>query len=197
MAQTDNSFLTDKIFIRVNHLPDKKEIYVLDCFAGKGKIWKNVVSLVDKKIKRLPIEFKDGVGFHLPGNNMAWMGTIDLTKFDVIDLDAYGVPYEQLKAVFESGYSGAVFVTFIQSLFGVMPRGLMESVGVSGKMLEKCPTLFYKSGWEYFLDWLYQNGVRQIVHRPHARKHYLYFNCAGLCTEDCNTHSEGRAVNRA
>jgi hypothetical protein len=184
MVRTDNSYLADKVYIRVNHLPKKDTIYLLDCYAGKGMVWKNVASLTDVKIKRLSIDFKDGIGFHLPGNNLAYLQSMDLNKFDMIDLDAYGVPYEQLKLLFERGYKGIVFVTFIQSVFGVIPHGLLVDIGIKQEMIEKCPTLFYRSGWEYFLDWLSSHGVQRIAHRSKGRKHYLVFNCADGCTSD-------------
>lgn len=181
MAQTDNSFIADKIALRCNHLPDKETITVLDCFGGKGVIWKGCVTKSDKKIRRLAIDTrKDEISFHLPGSNMAYLDTLDLSKFDAIDLDAYGVPYEQLKSLFRRGYKGAVFVTFIQSVFGAIPDGLLIDIGIPADMVNRCPSLFYGTGWEFFLDWLALNGVRTIYHRSHDRKHYLYFSGAGL-----------------
>lgn len=181
MAQTDNSYIADKIALRCNHLPDKETITVLDCFGGKGVIWKGCVTKSGKKIRRLAIDTrKDEIGFHLPGSNMAYLDTLDLSRFDVIDLDAYGVPYEQLKMLFRRGYKGAIFVTFIQTVMGAMPHGLLYDVGIPKEMIEKCPTIFYGSGWLYFLDWLAMNGVKKISHRSHDRKHYLYFSGAEL-----------------
>jgi len=178
-TKTDNSYAADKVALRAAHLPGADTVTVLDCYGGKGVLWKGVANKTKKRVRRLAIDVrKDDIGFHLPGSNMAYLGTMDLSPFDVIDLDAYGVPCEQLKTLFERGYTGGVFVTFIQSIFGAMPNGLLTDLGIPAEMIEKCPTLFYGSGWEYFLDWLGMHGVKTIIHRSHARKHYLYFHCA-------------------
>lgn len=193
----DNSFLTDKVYLRANHLPDGDVITVLDCFAGKGHIWKNVVHLTGRKIRRLAMDYKDGLGFHLPGNNLAWMPSLDLNYFDVIDLDAYGVPYQQLKLIFDADYRGVVFVTFIQSVFGGIPHDLLVDVGVSEDMIKKCPTLFYKSGWSYFLDWLAMRGVSKIWRRSFHKKYYVCFNAAEKCVSDLGSLQARKAAGHA
>jgi len=177
MAQTkktNNSYFGNKVELRCNYLPENP--VVLDCYAGAGLIWKAVEYKTGIKIKYVGIDVIDyGVGFYLTGDNMSYLQTMDLTRFNVIDLDAYGVPYEQLKTIFGRGYSGRVFVTFIQSLYGQMPVGLLEEIGFTNGMVEKIPTLFGKNGWNYFIEWLALNGVRAITHRSNGRKHYLTF----------------------
>jgi len=181
MAQTkktNNSYLGNKVELRINHIPEKT--VVLDCFGGKGLIWKAVEKITGKTVKRIGIDKIDyDTGFFLDGDNLAFMKTIDLSKFNVIDLDAYGVPYEQLKILFERNYSGVVFVTFIQSIFGMIPKMLLVDIGFTEKMIVRCPTLFGKRGWQYFLEWLALKGVRAVTHRSHNRKHYLVFKING------------------
>jgi len=178
MAQTkktNNSYLGNKIELRCRHLPDL--ISVLDCYGGSGAIWTGVQSKTQRKIRRIGIDKIDyGVGFYLDGDNMAFLQNANLNKFTVIDLDAYGVPYEQLKVLFKRGYHGRVFVTFIQSLYGQMPIGLLEDIGFTHDMVSEIPTLFGKRGWQYFLEWLALNGVRAVTHRSRGRKHYLTFD---------------------
>lgn len=174
-TKTDNSYERDKAALRVSMLPDG-EVSVLDCYAGRGVVWKAVEKLSGRKIKRLPIDIRaDDIGFHLPGSNVGWLKSIDLRKYTIVDLDAYGVPYEQLQILFDRRYSGLVFVTFIQSVMGRMPSGLLESVGFSRTQIEKAPTLLGHRGWQYFLQYLALNGVSQITHRSAKRKHYLGF----------------------
>jgi len=194
-TKTDNSYLDDKVFLRAGHLPSKDKIFLLDCYAGKGRIWKKVAVVSKARIMRLAIDFKDDVGFHLPGDNLAWMQSFDLSRFDVIDLDAYGVPYKQLKIILESGYRGVVFVTFIQSVFGVLPHEMLMDIGISQDMIEKCPTLFYRSGWLYFKNWLAMNGVPKIYHRSAGRKHYLCFSCAEESASDYDIQQAGTFAN--
>lgn len=177
MAQTkktNNSYLGNKVDLRINNLPENP--VVLDCFGGAGIIWTAIESKTGKKINRIGIDKIDyGIGFYLDGNNLAYLKTIDLTKFNVVDLDAYGVPYEQIKILFDRHYSGVVFVTFIQSIFGQMPKMLLQDIGFDENMIKSCPTLFGKRGFEYFLEWLAKNGVRTVTHRSNSRKHYLAF----------------------
>jgi hypothetical protein len=173
--KTNNTYLADRVALRAGHLP-KGDIYVLDCFAGKGLIWRAVQELTGRRIDTLPIDVNPDSGFRLPGDNKAYLDTLDLETFNVIDLDAYGVPYEQLRIVFDREYHGAVFVTFIQSIYGQMPIGLLEDVGFSRDMIEKIPTLFGERGWDYFLEWLALRGIKKLWHRSHSRKHYLFFN---------------------
>lgn len=199
MAQTskaDNSYLVDKIKLRIEHLPQSDKITVLDCFAGFGLIWKAIEKQTSKDVMVLPIDVRKAqIGFRLPGNNRDFLSTLDLSRFDVIDLDAYGVPYEQLKTIFRRGYRGNVFVTFIQSIMNQMPYGLLVDIGFSEAMIKKTPTLFGKRGWWYFKQWLALNGVTEIYHRSHHSKHYLYFNCSGARATDYDNQPEDISAN--
>lgn len=198
MARTNNSFLADKVALRAGHLPDGK-VRVLDCFAGEEKIWKAVRKITGKKIISLPIDTKeyDEAAFHLPGDNRAYLQSIDLKKFDVIDLDAYGVPFDQLELVFESGFQGIVFVTFNQWMLGSLPFAMLRAIGFTDEIIKKCPILFAKRGWKYFLEYLSLRGVTKIWHRSHDRRHYLGFNCAGVSGAGCGSQQVDRAANHA
>ena len=193
MVQTNNSYLSDKVALRMNHIPDKERLRVLDCYGGEGKIWTAVKKLTGRKITVLPIEIKEynNASFHLPGDNRSYLQTLDLSKFDVIDLDAYGTPIEQLETLFERNYKGVVFVTFIQSIMGMLPYVLLRAVGFTDEMVKKCPTLFGKSGWKYFCEYLSLRGVKTIWHRYHARKHYIGFSCAGQSSAGCDNQQGG------
>lgn len=179
MAQTTkktfNSYLADKVALRYKNIPRTGEINVLDCYGGKGIIWRAVRLMTGREINVLSIDVENNDGFFMPGDNRSFLSIIDLSRFNVVDLDAYGIPYDQLKILFERGYKGHVFVTFIQSLYGQMNKGMLADIGFSNEMVEKIPTLFAKSGWSYFCEWLALQGVETIRVRSHSRKHYLYF----------------------
>lgn len=174
-TKTQNSYLGNKIGLRMHDLPEHP--VVLDCFSGEGLIWDAIEKISGRHIKRVGIDKQDwNVGFYLPGDNIKFLMSMDLSRFGIIDLDAYGVPYEQLKILFGRNYHGRVFVTFIQSIYGQMPHGMLEDIGFTREMIKLCPTLFGKNGWGYFLEWLSTNGVRTIRHRSHSGKHYLVFD---------------------
>jgi len=174
-VQTDNSFLFDKIMLRINNLPLKNEIYVLDCFAGEGKIWNYIKNKIKKKFYILSIDKKNFNKIYLKGDNLKYLKNLPLEKFDVIDFDAYGVPYNQLKIIFQKKINAVVFITFIQSLYGGLPINMLEEIGYNKNMIKKIPTLFFKNGLKKFKLFLAQNGVKKIKIRSFRNKHYLCF----------------------
>jgi hypothetical protein len=72
-----------------------RDAYVFDAFAGNGvmfdSVWKDAEYYVGCDLK-----WERGTGRSLfVGDNRRVMRTIDLGKFNVFDLDAYGFPWEQ------------------------------------------------------------------------------------------------------
>ena len=173
--KTDNSFLQDKIELRLNHLPDKEKIYILDCYAGDGIIWNKIKNHSNKQIKILGIDRENKKGVYLKGDNRKFLKTMDLKKFDVIDMDSYGVPYEQLRIIFDRGFKGVVFVTFIQSVMGQLPRRMLYEVGYTKRMIDNIPSLFNRNGIEKFKRYLYLHGIDRVFMRNSGRKYYLSF----------------------
>lgn len=100
-AQTDNSYFDAKIKLRIDHLPNKKFLSVLDLFGGDGLIWNEIIKQSGKDITVLRMDIKlDKPGVYLKGDNLKFLKVMDLNQFDIIDVDAYGVPYAQLKEIF-------------------------------------------------------------------------------------------------
>ena len=185
-CQTDNSFFTDKVNLRLRHLPDKKHIRVLEAYCGDGKIWNEIKTKTNKQIDILRVDKKENSkGVYLIGDNRKYLMSLNLGQYDIIDLDAYGVPFSQLEIIFDyfdkiNNTRGVVcFVTFIQTMFGCLPKKMLYSVGYSRAMIEKCPALFYMKGFEKFKRYLYLRGVRHISSMSAGRKHYLYFKING------------------
>lgn len=176
VTKTDNTYFADKVLLRINNLPKGKCISVLDCFGGMGRTWKAVSGISDKKIVRTPIDQRNDLKhFHLHGDNVKVMAGMDLKSFQVIDLDAYGLPVDQLQVLFNQKYTGIVFVTFIQSMMGRLSKKMLIDIGFSDDMIKKSPTLCSRGGFNYFLQWLSINGVTKIRHRSKNRKHYVAF----------------------
>jgi len=158
-----------KIQLRLDHLPDKRSLKVLDAFAGHGSIWTKVRAarpLVSFDV--LSVE-KRG---YLPGqvaiDNVRLMRSLDLAKFDVIDLDGFGFPYRQLCEVFRQRPTGAVvYVTCPMGQAGLttLPFGIMESLGYTRAMLAKCRTLCLRGQWGKVKAWLALQGVTRLFDR--------------------------------
>jgi hypothetical protein len=173
--KTFYSYLADKVWLRARNIP-KGEVNVLDCFAGKGTIWRAVQLVTGREINTLPIDTTNSDGFfYLPGDNRSFLSIIDLSRFNVVDLDAYGSPYDQLKILFDRGYKGSVFVTHISFDFGSTHLAMLKEIGFPNEMVNKIHSLFQKNGWEYFKEYLALHGVKTIRVRSHQRKHYLFF----------------------
>lgn len=173
--KTNNSYLEAKVTLRLNNLPDKKEILVLDAYAGKGKIWKLVKKRSDKKIRVLSIDKEPHPNVDIVCDNLKVLAGIALDKFDVIDLDAYGVPFAQMQILFNHKYSGTVFVTYIQSLYGNLPHGILKQAGFTKSMLDKCQTIFTKKPLEVLEQYLMSNKIKHYSIKSLDRKHYLCF----------------------
>lgn len=176
--KTDNSHLIEKIELRLESLSfiKKSNINILEAYSGDGKIWKEVQKQTKKNLNILKIEVKDNKkGIYLKGDNAKFMPLFNFENYDIIDLDAYGVPYQQLKAIFQKQFKGIVHVTFIQSGMGSLPNGLLKDIGYTESMIKKCRTLFSKNGMEKMQNFLYQNNVRQITGYFIDRKNYFYF----------------------
>jgi len=175
MQGTDNSHLCAKVKLRAKYIPDE-DIKVLDAFGGYGKVWNEVIKVTGRKnICRVGFDKQIRPGC-IRGDNRKWMAGMNLNLFNVIDLDAYGIPFDQMQILFLNKYKGYVFFTFIQSMHGGIPIGLLSANGITKKMREQCPTIFSQIGWTLWLDWLAMNGIKKLYHVTFDRKHYGFFS---------------------
>lgn len=150
---------------------------MLDCFSGHGWVWGAVQAATNTSITVTQLDKReDKTGAYLKGNSLKFLKTMDLSKFDLIDLDAYGTPIQELEVIFEKKYKGVVHVTFIQSVLGKLPTKMLTDLGYTAEMITKCPTLFNKNGFEKLCKWLKTKGLNDILYIQLKRKSYLYFN---------------------
>jgi len=176
--KTDNSFTAEKVQLRVNslNLIKKNEVNVLEAFAGDGIIWSMVQKQTDKKINILKIEMKGNKkGVYLTGDNQKFLPLFNFENYDIIDLDAYGVPYNQLEVVFLKKFKGVVHCTFIQSGMGNLPNGLLIKIGYTKEMIGKIRSIFNKNGLEKMKSYLSKHKVKEITGCFLERKNYFYF----------------------
>jgi len=178
-VQTDNSYLAAKVELRAEHLPSGP-VRVLDCYAGTGRIWREVRRRCpQRRIRVTGIDTRRLPGIYLRGDNRKFLGAMDLEPFNVIDLDAYGVPFQQMDILFgrRRGTAKTVFVTFIQTVMGRLPDGLLRALGYTDSMCRKCPTLLCRDGLAKIKAYLSIRGVTEIVRYSSGdgRKYYLSF----------------------
>jgi len=177
--KTDNSYLEQKIKLRIDtiNLVNKKNIHVLDCFAGKGLIWNEVKKqFPEHDIRILQIEkVKNKNKLALQGDNLKVMKSLNLKQFDIIDLDAYGIPYKQLKEIFNQHYKGYVHVTAIQSGMGALPKDMLKELGFTEEMYKKIKSIFNVNGVKKLENYLYLYGIESVTGFYIDRKSYFYF----------------------
>lgn len=177
VLKTDNSYFIEKVQLRIDSLPDKKEIFVLDCFAGTGRIWNEVKMQSGKNIQILSIEKEAGKNkTALVGSNLKYLNVLELSKFDIIDLDAYGFPYSQLRIIIKRKFKGIIHVTAIQSGMGQLPKGLLIELGYTEKMLKKIHSIFNANGINKLKNYLYLHGYKVVTGYFIGRKNYFYIN---------------------
>lgn len=180
-TKTDNHFTADKVRLRADMTAHLDTIRVLDAFGGHGVVWGAVARLTGKKIERVPVDKRLDLELpHLHGDNLKVVQGLYLGDFDVVDLDAYGVAADLIKLVVqEKKFAGTVFITFVQSMTGIMPKLISTDLGLPPSLSRECPSLISRRGWEFFKAWLAGMGIEQIQHRSWSRKHYLGFYANG------------------
>lgn len=141
----DNTDRGEKIEIRRRILAElKTSPSVLDCFAGEGKIYRacyqemQYVGLDKKGIK-------DG-RIIVTVDNIKYLRSADLKRFNVFDLDAYGSPWYQFLIILKrrsvlADEQIAIFLTDglrFQAALGDLPHGLKPYCGIPQKMRIPC-----------------------------------------------------------
>lgn len=178
--QTDNSHFDLKIKLRLIAIKEYglKNISVLDAYSGDGRIWYEIQKLHPFPISLTRIDIKrDRRGVYICGDNCKILSSLDLAKYDIIDLDAYGVPFYQLEEIFRKHVESIIFVTYILKGMRTIMRKLLEKIGYSREMVSKIPTLFNSCPLEKIGQYLAQNGVDKIngYFLENNFKNYFYF----------------------
>lgn len=175
--KTNNSYLKEKILLRLQAVNefDQEKYNVLDCFHGNGEIWTNIKKYIKYvKIKGLDIKEYDNIS--LLGDNLKSLPKINIDKYNIIDVDAYGSPCKQLKEILPRiNKRTLIFYTFIQSGMGCLDNIMMYDLGYTKEMLNKVHSIFFKNGHEKFLHWLSVFGITSVKYICHNRKYYGFF----------------------
>lgn len=180
--KTDNHYLADKVALRCKYSPwlDDRPLRVLDVCGGHGVVWRCVMAETGRKIARHAIDKRTDLSeMHWHGDNLAVIQSVDVSDYDVVDIDAYGTPAEHLMLLSQRQFQGVVFVTMIQEIAGRMPSAVMSAIGLPMAAQTLAPSLIARRGWEYYCEFLSTIGVRSLVHRSKGRKHYAAMRLNG------------------
>lgn len=157
---TDNTGLKNKIRLRKECIQGLDEVRVLDLFAGENKIWKNIGT-----DKYFGIEMEKNKGKNLHANNLKVIPSLDLSEFNVIDCDAYGIPFEQIEALYknDSLKKGTLIIyTAISSAFSGVNKKCLEEYGLK-EMYDKNKVLINKLALPLFFETLRKKGVKSVT----------------------------------
>lgn len=157
----DNAYFEIKRAIRLEAIQHLSEVRVLDAFCGKGLLWKGV-----------PLDYYLGIDREkgkskncICGDNMKILASLDLSKFNVIDLDSYGVPGGQLLEIAENETLRAGTVLIFTAIEAAIANGqicLFEENGIKKEIYRKCPMLWNKKTLNLFYAILNRLGVRDV-----------------------------------
>ena len=131
IRKVPNKRLPSKVRLRLDAIRDLDEISVLDCFSGQGLVWDAVRKLSDRKIPVLGIDNADSVNqAHLHGDSLTILQSLDLSRFNLIDIDSYGSPVPHLEHLHTAGYHGRVVITYnLISTFATINTALLKRLG--------------------------------------------------------------------
>jgi len=148
-------------------------IHILDCFAGDGKLWRLLEKEYGDSIRHVGIDTEMKHGAKYLGDNRKYLKHLPLNDFNLIDIDAYGVPYEQLHIIAQRQYQGIIVGTFIQCGYGGLPYAMLEELGYSRKMVKKITKLFFADGWKKWISYLKLIGYESVFVYHCTNKHYF------------------------
>ncbi|MCL2168641.1 MAG: hypothetical protein FWB74_01285 [Defluviitaleaceae bacterium] len=174
-TKTDNKSVANKVFLRKKATEHLDKLYVLDLFAGNNVLWSGI-----DKARYYGVELMAGKGKNLNADARQAVASLDLSGFNVIDCDCYGIPYEVCKKILEnnSAKSGTVVIfTAITNALSGLTKMCMDDQNI-GQMYKTAPTTFNQNGVEYFYDMLGNLGITKIKYyeaNDSYIKHYGYF----------------------
>ena len=149
-----SSHLHEKIAIREEALTHCHENpRVLDCFHGDGTLWREIEK--NRPVQVLGIEKSASLSRFewIHGDNMRVVDELNISDYDLIDLDAFANPLPLLLKLWPLAKPGAVFVytfTFV-ALYGLPPELYGEddfirkkARCIQNKLLEQKWSTFFK-----------------------------------------------------
>jgi hypothetical protein len=178
LIKTDNDNLSKKLAIRLFAMnevgkPKTEPISVLDCFTGDALLWYYLIKESGYSIEHVGIDSLPKKGARYLGDNRRYLHKLPIDDYDLIDIDAYGVPYAQMKILAERNYRGIVVGTFIQCVYGGLPYAMLEDIGYSRKMVRKITKLFFFICWNKWAAFLRILGYEDVHVFHCTHKHYF------------------------
>lgn len=174
-TKTDNKSIGNKIFIRKQAIADLSSIKVLDLFGGNNVLWKNI-----QTDRYFGIEKQKDKGKNLVADSHRIFNSLDLSQFNVIDVDSYGISFDIYKKILtnSSVCNGTIVIyTAITNEFTKIQNEAKDEFGFRS-FYDKAPSLFNARAIEFFYELLAKYGVSEVFYyevKDNFTKHYGYF----------------------
>lgn len=174
-TKTDNKSIANKIFIRTESIKHLDEINVLDLFAGRNVLWNNISTN-----NYFGIDIENNKGKNLKSDTRKVLQSLDLSTYNVIDCDSYGIAFDVYKNLLERNdvKKGTVILyTLITNEFTKIQNTAKFYFNYK-HFYNKAPSLFNARAIEFFYELLAEYGIKEVVYfgiRDNFDKHYGYF----------------------
>ncbi|MGN0787941.1 MAG: hypothetical protein ACI4L6_02630 [Candidatus Onthoplasma sp.] len=174
-TKTDNKSIANKIFIRKEAIKNLKEARVLDLFAGRNVLWNNI-----KTDKYFGIDIATNKGKNLNADTRQVFDSIDLSEFNVIDCDSYGIAFDLYKKILTNPNikKGTIIIyTLITNEFTKIQNEAKKEFNFK-HFYDKAPSLFNARAIEFYYEMLAYYGIKEVNYyaiRDKFDKHYGYF----------------------
>ena len=174
-TKTDNASIADKIFLRKTATTELSSLCVLDLYAGENILWSQF-----ETERYYGVELIKGKGKNLHADNRRIIESLDLSEFNTIDCDSYGIPFDVILKLFQNNtlQKGTIIIyTAISNKMSALNKECLHMFGLE-QMFRKCPTLVQAKGLELFYAMLEKQGVNTVYYykaRTSFEKHYGYF----------------------
>jgi|OpeIllAssembly_1097287.scaffolds.fasta_scaffold87307_1 hypothetical protein len=163
-VDNDPEITAGKIALRVEaveRLGEPRPIRVMDAYHGHGFLWGEArKALPDWEISLYRTDKDQKKAGTLKVDNVRLLKSLDLSKFDLFDLDAYGWPAAQIKTVARKAPGKMVLSTRNTMGIGQIPKVVLNDLGsflppgTPGSLIQNA---IADEIWE---AWLYQLGYR-------------------------------------
>lgn len=148
---------------------------MLDLYAGKNILW----SYFDKE-RYFGVDIEKGKGKNLTADAKKAVRSLDLSQFNVIDCDSYGIPFEVIYNILNNETllpETVIIYTAITNRLSGLNKECLEMFGLQ-KIYSKSHNLIAKYAIDLFHAMLYKMGIGEIIHydvMENFQKEYGFF----------------------
>lgn len=173
--KTDNAYPADKIFLRQKATEGLGALRVLDLYAGENVLWSSFETQ-----RYFGNDMVKGKGKNLHGDCRRLVESLDLSDFNIIDCDSYGIPFDVILKIFANRtlQKGTVIVyTAISNKMSGISKECLKMFNLY-EFRKNSPTLVYAKALELFYAMLEKQGVETVYRykvKSNFEKHYGYF----------------------